>query len=211
MTEWSIQGEEIVNCNCNFGCPCQFSVLPTDGVCEAAIIYNFEKGHFGDVNLDGLRAAATYKWPGPIHEGNGEMQLIIDEGADDAQRAALQSIMTGGDTDEMATVWFVYSKMAPNKHPTLYEKISYDSDIENRQAKGSASGVVEVSVKPIPHIVHGKPHRARINIPTGFEFDVAEIASGSTTTSGGAITLAKNTDTHAHLAKLNFTGHGAIH
>ena len=147
----------------------------------------------------------------PIHEGNGEMQLIIDEGANDQQRAALESIMTGGDTDEMATVWFVYSKMAPNKHPTLYEKISYESDIENRQANGSANGIFDVSVKPIPHIVHGKPHRARINVPLGFEFDVAEAACGSTTTTGGAIALAKNNDTHAHLAKLNFTGHGAIH
>jgi hypothetical protein len=43
----------------------------------------------GDIPLSGLRAAAVYKWPGPIHEGNGEMQLVIDERATPAQRDGL--------------------------------------------------------------------------------------------------------------------------
>ena len=71
MHDWSIQGKVLANCNCNFGCPCQFSVLPTDGTCEAIAYFRFDKGHYGDVSLDGLRTAGVYKWPGPIHEGNG--------------------------------------------------------------------------------------------------------------------------------------------
>jgi len=71
MHDWSIQGKVLANCNCNFGCPCQFSVLPTDGTCEAISYFPFDKGHYGDVSLDGLRTAGVYKWPGPIHEGNG--------------------------------------------------------------------------------------------------------------------------------------------
>ncbi|WP_114287504.1 DUF1326 domain-containing protein [Candidatus Halocynthiibacter alkanivorans] len=210
MTEWSIQGAELTNCNCNFGCPCQFAVLPSDGTCEAAVFFNINKGHYGDVNLDGLRAAAVYKWPGPIHEGNGEMQLIIDESASAEQRAALGEIMNGRDTTEMATMWFVYSAMAPTKHDTLYKPVSIDMDPEARTGKGSVSGVVEINVKPIPNIVTGDPHRIRINLPHGFEFDVAEMASGSTTTSGGAISLLKNNNTHAHLAQLHLTGAGVV-
>ena len=77
MTAWSIQATELANCNCAYGCPCQFSSLPTNGSCEAAAGIEIKKGHYGDTNLDGTRAAMVVKWPGPIHEGNGEMQIII--------------------------------------------------------------------------------------------------------------------------------------
>lgn len=210
MTPWEIQGREMANCNCNFGCPCQFGVLPTDGVCEAAVIFEIQKGHYGDVKLDGLNAAGIYKWPGPIHEGNGQMQLVIDDRADADQRAALEAILTGQDTEEMATMWFVYSKMAPNKHQTLYQPISVEMNPEDRIGHGKIGDTAEVSAQPIPNIVTGLPHRARINLPHGFEFAQAEAASGRTTTSGGAISLDRNNDTHAHFADLHLTGSGVV-
>ncbi len=210
MTEWSIQGQEMVNCNCNFGCPCQFGVLPTGGICEAAIVYDIAKGHYGDVNLDGLRAAGVYKWPGAIHEGNGHMQLIIDPKADADQRAALQAIIFGEDTEEMATMWFVYSKMSPNKHETLYAPISLDMNATDRIGSANVAGVFEIAVKPVPNIVSGDPHRVGINLPNGFEFTHAEVASGRTKTTGGDISLEKNSDTHAHFASLHLTGAGVV-
>jgi hypothetical protein len=210
MTDWSVQGEEMVNCNCNFGCPCQFGVLPTDGTCEAAVVIKIDKGHYGDVKLDGLRAAGVYKWPSAIHEGNGQMQLILDEDADEDQRAALQAIMTGEDTDEMATMWFVYSAMAPNRHDTIYKKISLDWDYDERTGNAEVADTFELAVKPIPNIVTGLPHRIRLDLPHGFEFSQAEAASGRTRTNGGEISLEKNTDTHAHFAKLHLTGGGVV-
>lgn len=35
MTDWSIEGPHFINCNCDFGCPCQYVALPTDGTCKA--------------------------------------------------------------------------------------------------------------------------------------------------------------------------------
>lgn len=210
MTSWEIRGRELVNCNCNFGCPCQFSSLPTGGSCRAAIVYEIEKGHYGDVSLDGLRAAAVYKWPGPIHHGNGQMQLIIDEAADERQRAAITTIMTGGDTEEMATMWFVYAKMSPNRHETLVAPISIEMNAEDRVGHAKVGSVFELEAKPVPHIVTGAPHRAAINLPHGFEYTHAEVASGRTKTTGGAIMLEKVTDTHAHFAQLHLTGKGVV-
>ncbi len=210
MTDWSIQGEEMANCNCNFGCPCQFGVLPTDGTCEAAVVFDITKGHYGDVKLDGLRAAGVYKWPGPIHEGNGQMQLIIDEKADNDQRAALQAILTGEDTDEMATMWYVFSAMAPTRHDTLYKSISLDLNQSDRIGSATVTDVFEINAKPIPNIVSGDPHRIGINLPHGFEFNHAEMASGRTKTTGGDISLDKNNNTHAHFASLHLTGAGVV-
>jgi hypothetical protein len=210
MKDWSVQGEELANCNCNFGCPCQFGVLPTDGTCEAAVVYRINKGHYGNTKLDGLMAAGVYKWPGPIHEGNGHMQLIIDPKADDDQKAALEAIMTGADTVEMGTMWFVFSAMSPNKHETIYAPISLDMDLDDRIGKGVVEGVFEVNAEPIPNIVSGEPHRIGIALPHGFEFGFAEMAKGRTTTSGGEIELLKNTGTHAHFASLHLTGQGRV-
>ena len=110
--DWRIKGEEFANCNCSYGCPCQFNALPTHGFCCAAAGFQIEQGRFGDVKLDGLRAAGLYRWPGPVHEGNGTMQLIVDKSADARQREALLKIMNGEETDEFATMWFVFSAMA---------------------------------------------------------------------------------------------------
>lgn len=209
MTDWHIEGEELANCNCNFGCPCQFGVLPTTGNCEAVVVYDIRKGHYGDVVLDGLRAAGVYYWPGPIHEGNGQMQLIIDTNASDAQCAALEAIMRGEDTDEMATMWFVYSAMSPTKHDTLRADINLQWDIDNRAGQATVDGIFDVEIRPIPNIVTGDPHRISIQLPHGFEFRHAEMGSGSAQTKGGEISLAFDA-THAHLAKLNLTGQGVL-
>ena len=39
MTEvqWEFKGREFINCNCAYGCPCQFNALPTDGTCRAVV------------------------------------------------------------------------------------------------------------------------------------------------------------------------------
>lgn len=210
MIDWSIKGSGLMNCNCNYGCPCQFSVLPTDGVCEAVNVYNIENGHFGDVSLDGLRVAGVYKWPGAIHEGNGEMQIIIDERADGDQREALKTIMIGGETNEMATMWYVYSSMCPTKHETIFAPITIELIEDDRAGSAKVGGVFDLSVTPIPHIVSGNPHKIGINLAQGFEFYEAELASGSTKTTGGEIELLRNNATHAHFSNLHISGNGIV-
>ena len=45
--------------------------------------------------LDGLCLSVYANWPGAIHEGNGEALVLIDERADAAQRAALETLLDG--------------------------------------------------------------------------------------------------------------------
>ena len=210
MTPWEIKGRELVNCNCNFGCPCQFGILPNRGNCEAAIVYQIDTGYYGDVKLDGLRAAAVYHWPKAIHEGNGQMQLIVDPAATDAQRSAIEAIMTGKDTQEMATMWFVYSAMSPTKHETLVAPIDVEMDIDGRVGRATVDGVFDIDLKPVPNIVSGEPHRVLIKLPNGFEFAEAEMASGKTTIKGGAVQFDPLEDTHGHFAHLHLTGNGVV-
>ena len=48
MTEWEIHGMEFGNCNCDYGCPCQFNALPTHRFCQAIGFFSIDKGHFGE-------------------------------------------------------------------------------------------------------------------------------------------------------------------
>lgn len=208
MTEWEIRAKQYGNCNCSYGCPCQFAAPPTYGNCEAAEGFDIEEGHFGDTRLDGLRAAALYKFPGAIHEGGGTMQLVIDERADAEQRDALERILTGEDTEEAATFWWVYAAMSPNKLPTLYKPIELEVDVDARRGRLVVPGVVESVGEPIRSPVSGKEHRARIDLPNGLEFRVAEIGSGSTTTSG-AIEL-EFTDSYGQFANLHLSHAGVV-
>ena len=210
MTPWEINGTSMTNCNCNFGCPCQFGVLPSRENCEAAVIYQINTGHYGDIKLDGLRAATIYHWPKAIHEGNGQMQIIIDPSANNAQRSALEAILSGKDTVEMATFWFVYAAMSPTQHPTLFVPIDLTVDMDARVGEATIDGFLHISLKPVPNIVSGEPMRVLIKHPNGFEFDEAEMASGRTNITGGDVRFGLLEGTHGHFAKLQLTGQGVI-
>lgn len=207
-TEWRIKGKEFGNCNCSYGCPCQFNALPTHGFCCAAVGYEIEQGHFGDVKLDGLRSAGIYKWPGPVHEGGGTMQLIVDKRADAKQRDALLKIMSGQETEDMATMWWVYSAMSPNKLEPIFEAIDFEVDVDARRAKLVIPGVVESVGEPIKNPVTGLEHRVRIDLPGGFEYRLAEIGSGRTTTSGQIKLDLK--DTYGQFARIHLSNKGIV-
>lgn len=208
MTPWTIHGDEFANCNCAYGCGCQFNALPTHGDCKAIGTFRIDRGQHGDVSLGGLCCGAIYRWPGPVHEGNGEMQLILDERADDAQRRALETIMTGGDTDEMATMWWIFHAMCPTRHDTLTAPFEVEIDVEARRARVRVQGVYEASGRPIRNPVTGADHRARIDLPNGFEYAIAEIGSG-TSRSEGPIALDLD-DSYGQFAHLHLSNKGVV-
>ena len=209
MIPWEIDALEIANCNCDPGCPCQFNSLPTRGNCEAAVGFLIRSGHFGDVRLDGLKIALTAQWPGPIHLGNGTIQLVVDSAATPDQRNAIETIVSGGETEDMATMFWVFSKMAPNKLESLTKPVDMHINMEARTGHVRVPGVFDLEVEPIRNPVTGAEHRARINLPHGFEYRVAEVASGTTRTYG-AISLVKNEKTHAHICRIYMNGQGVI-
>lgn len=206
--EWSVRADELSTCNCSYGCPCQFDALPTHGFCEGLMIVKITEGHFGDVRLDGLTSAFFVHFPGAPHEGNGTMQLVVDERADARQREALVKIASGEETEDMATMWWVYSAMSPNKLEPLFLPIEFDIDVEKRRARFRIPGLAEATAEPIRNPVTGAEHRVRIDLPEGFEFRIAEIGSG-TTRATGAIRLDLK-DTYAQLAHLHLSNKGVV-
>ncbi len=206
--EWHLKGRNFAHCNCAYGCPCQFNALPTHGNCEAIAGIVIDEGNHGSTKLDGLMFAGVFSWPGPIHEGQGQAVPIVDERASPAQREAILRIMSGQDTEPGATFFQVFSSTLEKVHDPVFAKIDLDIDVAARKARFSVPGVVEARGEPIINPVTKKEHRARFDMPEGFEFTLAEVGRGWAKTSG-AIEL-NLADLHAHFAELNITGTGVI-
>src|SRR3954451_9226263 len=149
MTYWEFTGRELVNCTCEYGCPCQFNALPDKGHCYAVAGIQIDKGRHGDTPLNGLRVGAMFKWPGAIHEGNGEALAFVDERADDAQREALLKIMTGQDTDPFATMFAVYASTIETMHAPVFTDIALDLDVDGRRGRMRIENYVEMSGEPL--------------------------------------------------------------
>lgn len=208
MTPWEIKATEFANCNCAYGCPCQFNALPTKGFCEAAVAIEIKEGHYGDVKLDGLHMGGIFQWPGAVHEGHGKCQPFVDERANDRQREALLKIMSGQDTDPMATMFAVYASTLEKVYDPIFAKIEFHVDVEGRKGRYVVPGLIESQGEPIKNPVTGAEHRARIDLPHGFEYEVAEIGSGTTKTQGNVKLDLKAS--YGQFAHLHLNNHGVV-
>ena len=208
MAVWEIKGRELVNCSCEYGCNCQFNALPDKGHCHAVAGIQIDEGHHGDTRLDGLRIAAIFKWPGAIHEGNGEAIAFVDAKADEAQRNALLRIMTGQDTDPFATMFAVYASTVTNMHAPVFTVIDLQLDIDGRRGRVFVKDYIDTVGEPIRNKVTGVESRAQIVLPEGFEYTVAEIGSATSRTTGPVVIDIVNT--YGQFANLHLNSHGVV-
>ena len=208
MTPWEFTGTSLINCTCTYGCNCQFNGLPDKGHCHAVAGIEIEEGHYGDIKLDGLRIAAIFKWPGAIHEGNGEAIAFVDEKASEEQRQALLKIMTGQDTDPFATMFSVYASTVTKMNDPVFTPIDFEVDVDGRTGRLHIEDYIDTVGEPILNLVTGQPSRAQIVQPEGFEYAVAEIGSASSTTTGPVTVAMQNT--YGQFANLHLGNHGIV-
>lgn len=181
---WTLRGVEFGNCNCDWGCPCQFNAPTTHGNCQAVVGGIIEEGHFNETRLDGLRWALVLYWPGEIAEGNGREQAVIDERADADQRAALRKILYGESTAPGATHFFVYNSTMSEVLDPIYAPIDVAIDVEARKGHLRVPDLIEMKGGPIIDPQSGEEHRAAIHLPNGFEYTTAEVGSASSRAMG---------------------------
>ena len=96
----------------------------------SAFVGTIVEGHFNDTPLSGLNWAALYKWPGEIKDGNGRRQIVIDERADEAQRIALETIISGEACEPLSNLFSVFASTCSEYCETLFLPIDLDADLE---------------------------------------------------------------------------------
>lgn len=96
---WTIRGEYMESCNCDYLCPCIYTNPQgpaTHDHCIAVMAFRIDEGSAGAVPLAGLKFALVIRSGAVMADGNWIFAGVVDEAADPAQRRALAAIV-GGD------------------------------------------------------------------------------------------------------------------
>ena len=183
--QWLFKSETYDNCNCAVNCGCQFNLPSTYGFCQSAFVGNVVEGHFNDTPLAGLKWAGLYMWPGEIAEGNGKRQIVIDERADEAQRIALETIVSGEACAPMSSFFYIFASLCSEFYATLFLPIHLEVNLELRTAKVDIPGVMKSSGRPMINEFNDQPFHIALARPSGsIEFAYAEIGLGTTSVTG---------------------------
>ncbi|HVE69408.1 MAG TPA: DUF1326 domain-containing protein [Solirubrobacteraceae bacterium] len=199
MAEWRLEGPYMKNCNCDPGCPCDFNADPTHHECEGMAAMLVEKGHFGDVSLDGAKWAFIYHWPGPLHEGQGTAQPVLDAGMSDEQREALGAILSG---QNGGTFYGILSEIIDTFHDPVVADVDIEIDVEGRRARCAVDGVLETESAPIAVVgEETTDYSIQVRIPNGFEYDECEVAQAKVLRGTGEIKF-EHEGSHSSLARV---------
>lgn len=176
--DWKIRTIKLSTCSCDYGCPCEFNAPPTRSPCQGFEASEIIEGHFSDVQLDGIRFGATFRWPGPLHEGGGIAQGIIEERASQDQRDAIIKILSGEEQDA-TTVFNIVGSTIEEEEETLFVPINMEWNWDARSGSIDIPGVAQGTFEPIKNPVTGQPNYSMIRLYNGFEFRDAEMASAT--------------------------------
>lgn len=95
---WTIKGDYVEACNCDVACQCIWMEPPDDGACTASLAWRIRDGSYGNVDLSGLSVGLLISAAEGVMfapETGWDIVLLIDETADEKQRAALEDIYAG--------------------------------------------------------------------------------------------------------------------
>ncbi|MHC4996705.1 MAG: DUF1326 domain-containing protein [Planctomycetota bacterium] len=121
---WNISGELVETCSCNMLCPCWFGqadlMLMDQGYCATSLLLRIREGSHNGVDLSGQNAVVSLHFPGPtLFDANGIGRVYIDEGASDAQAAALETILQGASGGGMEVPASLLSSWLPTKRAAI--------------------------------------------------------------------------------------------
>ena len=133
---------------------------------------------------------------------------IAIKNADEGQREAMLKIMQGEETEPMTTMWSVFTTMCTKILEPLSKPIELEIDVDERIGRAVVPGVFEMTGEPIRNPVTDRPHRARIDLPHGFEYSLAEIGSGTTKATGKIRFDLKKT--YAQFANIHLSNKGVV-
>jgi hypothetical protein len=173
MESWSMRGEIYGGCNCDFGCPCNFNVAPTDGYCDGVYVFSLHDGRYGDVPLDGLHFLWGAHSPGPLHAGNVTAVLVIDERATPEQRQALETLWRSG---ESGLPFDILNSVTATWLDTVYAPFEVELAGINTAAKIGANGeIYDLAQSRQRNPVTGEEEELYLDKPTGFTSKRSEL------------------------------------
>ena len=151
---WKISGDYFEACSCDFVCPCPTSGLaarPTQGYCDAGLVFHIDRGTYGSVTLDGRTFAVLLHTPGAMIEGNWTVGLVVDDGASAEQRDAIKTIASGEGGGPMAALGPLVGTFAGvETKPIRIERSGMRRSV-------SIPGMLDIAIEAVPGAKQGEP------------------------------------------------------
>jgi hypothetical protein len=201
---WQFSGDYFENCNCDVVCPCLFSTKPpftaqpTYGACDVAFGFHIERGHYGDVSLDGLNAALMVHTPSAMAQGNWTVALYVDERADEPQRQALQAIFAG----QAGGVMGGFAPLIGNVLGIKFVPITFQKNGMQRSLE--IPGLAHLAIHAVPSVVPDKEIWAAGAHP--FNVDGVAMAAGDQGSTWEDYGMQwDNSDKNAHYAPISWS------
>jgi hypothetical protein len=97
-TKWTLRGEYMESCNCDYLCPCIYTNpqgAATHDHCTAVMAFRIDEGSSDRIPLAGLGFALVIRSGSVMADGNWIFAGVVDAAADPTQRQALAAIVAG--------------------------------------------------------------------------------------------------------------------
>jgi hypothetical protein len=179
--KWTMRGEYMESCNCDYLCPCIYTnpqAAVTYDHCTAGLVFRIDDGSCEGTRLDGLKFALVIQSGKIMADGNWIFAGVVDERADDAQRKALAAIVSGEAGGPPA---FIRENLVEDFRGVEFKPIEFDLD-----------GLRRSTVIPdvLSFEIEGVPSRNR----SGEPFYIDNTAHPA----GRRLALARARQTHVH-------------
>lgn len=206
---WMIRSTNYANCNCATNCGCQFNLPSTHGFCQFFESGHIIEGYYNDTSLTGLNWAFIIIWPGEIADGNGREIVVVDERANEEQRLALSSIVSGSAGDAGSNHFSVFASTCTELVDTLYLPIEHEFDQKARTANIKIPGLAESVGRPLINDFDGSEfHIALARTAGSFEFTYAELGQGTSSVQGQLAIELK--DSYTQYCEIHYNQDGLI-
>jgi hypothetical protein len=163
--DWEVQGVMSDACQCIVFCPCEFQSTPSFNHCEDALVLHIQKGHYGDVKLDGLRICVVSQSPEGqrMADATGNFKfahLYVPETVTDAQAKALAEVARRAFGTQVKEA----SRISPDE---TVEKVRMDVMLQPNHHKVTIPGILELDLETVPGgdgktpmVIHNSPYAA---------------------------------------------------
>ena len=168
---WHMRGDYFENCSCEILCPCITSSLlgPADYErCQVPIIGHIQDGEKDGLRLDGLTFALVVDSPQVMGDGGWRVAIYIDERADESQREALQTILSGAAGGPPEALGALLGEVLGVKFvPMTYE-------IRDGTRRFEVPGIMEIEVELVTNPQTGAPITVTNTVhPMGADLPIA--------------------------------------